>query len=217
MLNTLEAYKQKFGVIGKNRFEFIRSYAEEGKSIIDIGCCYGFCFKDYNHRYITSVDLDDYSHIVPNFIRANATELPFDDDCFEIAVLGEILEHQPKTSNVRNIIREACRVSSEKVIITVPNEYLWGDETDKFKPYLEILKEEKFDVTNKARKTAEAAKELYSEDNYDHVHHHQHFSPYDLERLIKSTVEYDYYIFILPKDGDPNSSAKGTTGVVICK
>lgn len=215
MINSLEEYKKRFSVIEHNRYHWIRMNAPMGKKIIDIGSCYGFVFCDYDRSLVTSVDLDDYSHIVQNFVRGDAKNLPFPDKDFEVAVLGEILEHQNKTDDIKKIISEACRVSRETVIITVPNEYLWGDDTDKFKPYLEIRKEENFDVTNKARNTAKAAKDIYSADDFDHVHHHQHFSPYDFERIIPQVTDRDFYIFIMPNDGDPLSSAKGTTGVLI--
>lgn len=215
MKNTLEEYRKRYSVIEHNRYNWIRMNAPQDKKIVDIGSCYGFVFCDYDRRLVTSVDLDDYSHIIDNFVQADAKSLPFPDKSFDIAVLGEILEHQNKTRDVEDIIREACRVSREFVIITVPNEYLWADNTDKFKPYLEIRKEEGFDVTKKAQETAKAARALHSADDYDHIHHHQHFSPYDFERIIPRVTDRDFYIFILPNDGDVSKGMHGTTGVLI--
>jgi len=211
MINTLEEYRKQFDTYDGDRFTFIRQTAKEGKKIIDIGCCYGFVFKDYDHTNIISVDLDDYSHIVPNFVRCSALSLPFENDSFEIGVLGEILEHQTEPEKV---LKEACRVA-KKIVLTVPNEYLWKEGTDSFHRYKDVVRENNNDMTQMALKHAPLAQDRYTEDGYAHIFHQQHFSPYDIVGLIEKSTDRSYYIYILPNDGDTKSGACGTTASII--
>ena len=213
-MDYLNEYKKKYGILNTDRFSWIRSHAPEGKKILDIGCCYGWTFQSYDHSNITSVDLDDYSHRVPNFVRANAQKLPFESGSFEIGVIGEILEHQSTLEDSQKVLSEALRVA-ETVLLTVPNEYFWDDTTDKFKTFADELRENNNDMTDKAKFTAKFAKDIYTEDNYEHIFHHHSFSPEGIEDLIKSVTDRDYYIFILPKDGDPSIGAAGTTAAII--
>lgn len=214
--NTLEEYSRKYSIIDYDRFRWMRENAPQGNKIVDIGCCYGAVFSGYDRSKITSVDLDDYSHLLPNFIKANAMDLPFSDNEFDISVIGEVLEHQTTINEAKKVLSEAVRVA-KKTIFTVPNEYLWfGDsEKEKFKDYSEILKENNNDLEYIAKKFAPFAKSWHFNNGLTHVNHHLHYSPKDLEDLIESVTYKDYMLFILKNDGNHSTGMVGTTAGII--
>lgn len=214
--NTLEEYAKNYTILDYDRFRWLRENAPEGKKIVDIGCCFGAVFTGYDRSQITSVDLDDYSHIVQNFVKANASNLPFKDNEFEISVLGEVLEHQTTIEEAKKVLSEAVRVA-KKTIFTVPNEYLWFGESEKekFKDYVEILKENNNDLELIAKKFAPYAKNWHFENGLTHVNHHLHYSPHDLEQLIESITHKDYMLFILKNDGNHAIGMVGTTAGII--
>lgn len=216
--DVLRDYEKKYGIVDMDRFSWTRLQAPKGKKIIDMGCCYGFMFRDYPHDEdnVTSIDLDDYSHLIPNFIKGDITKTSFKDKNFDVAVITEVLEHQSTWDDSKEVLREACRIGKE-VVLTVPNEYLWTDDAeDRFKDWEEVLAEEGGDMTNKSITSAPMAKERDKRHGqYDHIFHHHHFSAEDIERMIKEVTDRSYYIFILPNDGNPETGAIGTTGAII--
>ena len=164
--------------------EFIRYYCEPEAKIIDIGCAEGHTFRGWEKREnITHVDLDDHSYL-PNFYKADAKELPFEDKEFDIAVLGEILEHVPDPILV---LKEAKRVA-KKLVITVPYEYEWQD---KLKPLLFIEDKERMEGKTRVQFLEEEGKipldKFDKSDNYDHLWHHRFYTPetlrIDLEKV----------------------------------
>ena len=74
-----------------------------------------------------NVDLDVWD--VPNFVQADAHELPFSNGSFDCVVLGDILEH---VLDPRKVVEEACRVSRKRVVITVPEETRIGDKPGQY-------------------------------------------------------------------------------------
>lgn len=85
--------------------------------IVDIGCFDGHFFGDL----AVNVDWKQYADNIPNFIIADANNLPFRNQVFNCAVVSELLEH---ASDPSRMLKEAERVSNI-VIIGVPNEYEW--------------------------------------------------------------------------------------------
>jgi SAM-dependent methyltransferase len=211
-MNTLDSYNKNFWVIDYDRYTWLRQHAPKSKKIIDIGCCYGVTFKGYDSSSVTSVDLDDYSHLVDNFVQADARDLPFPNLSFDIAVLGEVLEHQMTIEDVKKVLLEALRVAP-KVLITVPNEYLWKEGTEKFKSYEDVVKENNGDLISMAKRSAPHAKSW--DPQLTHIFHHHHFSPYELEDMVHEISDRDCYVYILPNDGDPSIGAAGTTAIII--
>lgn len=211
----LELYKKKYCVVDTNRFAWVLLNAPKGKKIIDIGCCFGAMFRPYNWENVTNVDLNDYSHMVPNFVKANAINLPFENNSFDIAVITEILEHQNTWEDSVAVVKEACRVA-KKVILSVPNEYIWmNDAEHRFKTWEECLKEEGYDMSRKAVQEAPLAKEYdKGHGHFDHIFHHHQFGAEDIEELIKCATDRDYYIYIFPNDG-ATEKAIGTTAAII--
>jgi ubiquinone/menaquinone biosynthesis C-methylase UbiE len=64
-----------------------------------------------------------------NFHLANAQNLPFPDNSFDVAVLGEILEH---VEDPPKVLQEALRVCRKKMLITTPNEHEWTPDAKPF-------------------------------------------------------------------------------------
>lgn len=110
------------------RLQYQKMFAKP--QIVNIGC--GEIPVDFGPDTI-QVDLDVYNH--PNFVKADAHNLPFQDDEFETAVLGDIVEHSPDPVQM---LREAGRVAKQ-VVATIYEEWRL-DETGKTnEEYLENM------------------------------------------------------------------------------
>lgn len=102
--------------------------------IVDIGCSIGGMFGER----ATNVDrcsleqLRDESKnpnlIIPNFIHADAENLPFNDQEYDFSILGDMLEH---VDDPLVVLNEAQRIA-KKVLISVPNEYEWAPHNEPF-------------------------------------------------------------------------------------
>lgn len=67
------------------------------------------------------------------FQVGDATALPFPDRSFETVAVPETLEHLDFPEGVRLAIREACRVASGRVLVTMPDGAKDSDEATSFK------------------------------------------------------------------------------------
>jgi glycosyltransferase involved in cell wall biosynthesis len=135
--------------------------------IVDIGCNKGHMFDGWDRTNITSVDIDLYD--LPNFVRANAEELPFEDNSFDYACLLEIVEH---TKNPIKVLSEARRVA-KKTIITVPYEYEWAEEMEPFWSLEKKKAKKDFEIE---LKNANKALEI-TDDGYAHLFHETFYTP----------------------------------------
>lgn len=162
------------------RFKWIKSKCGFNDKIVDIGGNDGHTFDDWNRDNVTTVDIDQYD--IPNFIRADAENLPIADKTFDIACLNEVLEHIP---NPVQALKEAARVAKSKIIITVPNEHEWPE---RFEPKMTIeqkeAKEGKDRVTL-AREANPKMKDVYKIDNLEHLWHIRYYD----ETMLKSHLE----------------------------
>lgn len=82
-------------------------------TILNIGC--GDDPANFGHS-ATHLDIDFWR--LPNFVHGDCHALPFPDNSFDTAILGDVLEH---CTDPEKAVREASRVAS-RVIITVPEE-----------------------------------------------------------------------------------------------
>jgi len=67
-------------------------------------------------------------------VLACAQKLPFKDDSFKTVVLGDVLEHMTFRYMIE-ALREAKRVTKEKIIITIPEDKRKREEQHKTKRY----------------------------------------------------------------------------------
>ena len=168
-----DLFHPKLPVVLCERLRWIRGVVDITKNVVDIGCNKGHLFANCDRKTITSVDIDLYD--LPNFVRANAQELPFDDNKFDIAVLAEVVEHCPEPIKA---LSEARRVA-KKVVITVPWEHKWTSNLNPFSP-VENIK----DVEQEAKFGNPEAKEFY-QDGYRHLYHETFFTPELLTEHLK--------------------------------
>jgi len=145
------------------RRDWMRSKVTKEEKGVEIGCANGMVFKDYPN--MTRVDMDDWKNL-DNFVKANAEDLPFKDKEFDVAILGEILEH---VKDPELALREAMRVA-KRVLITVPLEQEW------YHPYIvqfDTLRQEEKDLGKDRSEIYKDSTEVtfYKDDNYEHLRH----------------------------------------------
>ncbi|MDN5747521.1 MAG: methyltransferase domain-containing protein [Pseudonocardia sp.] len=95
---------------------------------LEVGCGEGVIADKLAHRWpdVVAVDLPDsglrrdwLTYDRPHFLHANADDLPFRDDEFEVVVSVEVLEH---LENPERGLAEIARVGSRHLVLSVPRE-----------------------------------------------------------------------------------------------
>ena len=101
--------------------DFVDDEDIKNKTILDIGCGYGWCEMNFLKRGVKEIigmetsedDLKTAKQYIEDkragFIVGNALKIPFKNDCFDTVVCWEVLEHIPK-NNEMNLFREVNRV-----------------------------------------------------------------------------------------------------------
>lgn len=183
-------------VIISERLTWIRSHCEKSARIIDIGCNKGHLFCAWEKKAnVTHFDIDKYD--LPNFVRGDATKpLEFADKQFDIAVLGEILEH---IDDPVSLIREAMRISN-KLIITVPWECRWTADLMPFASIEDRMLEEKVSTRLELAKVANPATEFHTEDNFEHLYHKQFPTALTMHEWLNKADIADYSLVELRDD-----------------
>jgi len=200
-----------------DRLGWIRSRCRAGEKILDIGSASGFTFRGTElEPHVTFVDLDLYH--MPNFFQMDAHHLTFPDQSFDVAVLGDMLEH---VENPVQVLKEARRVA-KRLVITVPDEENWSEEHHPYSSIQDLIKNEGVsDVKELAEKAGPEVVKFYGDD-YHHCFHNRFYTEeslrsdlekagildYDLKRLQYSgwsffTVEAPRLMSKLPLDISP--------------
>jgi len=182
-----DLFSKKPEVVLIDRIDWIREVTPKDKKIVDIGCNAGHLFSDRDRANVTSVDIDLYD--IPNFIRADAQNLPFKDNEFEIAVLGEVLEHCPEPIMA---LKEAKRVA-KKVIISVPWEQRWTSNLEPLRTTEKRFGEKPREEVAKSENPF--AKDFYKSDNYEHIFHLHFFTPETLKKLLEEAGYKNYSFY----------------------
>lgn len=98
-----------------------------GRSVLDIGCGGGIqyaAFQDFTSD-LAYRGIDIHPGMVAYaraafpgvwFDEGSATELPYEDNQFEVSLLRHILEHH-KPEQAELVLKEACRVASQGLVI----------------------------------------------------------------------------------------------------
>lgn len=103
------------GWIARARAEFVPAARNDQAALLDIACGGGLfgphaAAKGYR---VVGVDLSEMSlrealrHGFDEVVRADVSELPFEDESFDVVTAGQCLEHVPDPYGV---VAEACRV-----------------------------------------------------------------------------------------------------------
>lgn len=180
-------------VVYTERLDWIRSNIDKKAKIVDIGCNKGHLFYGWDRTNITSVDIDDYD--LPNFVRADATKpLPFADKEFDVAVLGEIVEHMDDPVSA---IREAMRIC-KKLIITIPWESRWTSELLPFASIEERMAIEGVSTRAELAKLSNPlAKDFNTEYNFEHLYHKQFFTAESMKETLKKADIVNFKLYEL--------------------
>lgn len=167
------------------RKQWILDQCKTGERILDIGSADGHIFRD-SGRNMTHIDIDKYD--LPNFVQMDAHELKFQDKSFDIAVLGELLEH---VNDPVKVLHEAKRVA-HKLVITVPDEENWAPENYPYEtPEKAILRLGLKDRLEFANMASPNAISFNTDDNLAHLWHRRHYTKKTLEEnLKKAGLEY---------------------------
>ena len=113
------------------RVEFLKllnQYDFHNKSVLEVGHGPGGNLMEvYKHRpsRLEGVDISEQmvklaKNKIPKEIKVqtiNGTELPFDDQEFEIVFTATVLQHNTDESMLKQLISELSRVSSDKVVL----------------------------------------------------------------------------------------------------
>lgn len=105
--------------------------------ILDCGSGSGETWKQTGYRGdVTLCDVAYYETLYP-FLWVDIHHLPFTDKAFDCVVLSEVLEHclDPDT-----VLSEAKRVCSNRIVITVPDEYNWDPQVEPFMSWEDHVK-----------------------------------------------------------------------------
>jgi SAM-dependent methyltransferase len=125
-----EARRPKdFVYCGPERSALFREWVGTGGRVLDVGCRFGALTREYlagNQVVGVDVDrqaLDEAEALGIEPVWADATEpLPFEDESFDVVVLGELLEHlplpHPTVAEARRVLRPDGRL-----VGSVPNAY----------------------------------------------------------------------------------------------
>jgi len=120
---TIEQYKKHaFSPLRiESITEQLRQICYSGyNNILEIGIAGGFlrhCFKLFPQISHTTLDIAE--DLSPDYV-GSVTNMPFEDNQFDLAVCGEVLEHLPFTEFLP-ALKEIRRVSRHKVIISLPD------------------------------------------------------------------------------------------------
>ena len=97
----------------------------ETETILDVGCGDGTITNALCHKYnVTAVDRSGEAlrHLEPSVarIRADAEDLPFTENGFDLVFSSEMIEHVP-TKALPDVISEFRRIARRHVLLSVPN------------------------------------------------------------------------------------------------
>lgn len=155
---------------------------------LDVGCKNGSSFigvsKRYKYKPEQGIGIDINKKHVNDFIKtgnhaiiADAQDIPFPDNSFELVIFNHVLEHMPNEEAGFRALAECIRVSSKTVVLGLPffdeDEYLrklkfktfysdWSGHGNKIylKKILEFISGKQFNLTMKKKITDSFAVEI---------------------------------------------------------
>ena len=105
---------------------------------LDVGCKIGGSFSvakkfGYDTKQGIGIDINEqnvkkFTELGYNAIVADATNIPFNDNSFDLVIFSHVIEHLPNEQMGRKALEECLRVSNKYVFLALPffdeNDYL---------------------------------------------------------------------------------------------
>ena len=115
------------GEIEKKALRLTELIPQEVKTILDVGCGNGIITNLLAEKWdVTGLDSSPgaLEHVKGEKVLASATQIPFDDNSFDLVLSSEMLEHLNDT-DLQQAVSEISRTADKYVLISVPHqEYL---------------------------------------------------------------------------------------------
>ena len=170
-----------------DRLSWIRGNCRAGEKILDIGSASGFTFKGTElEPYVTFVDLDLYD--LPKFFQMDAHNLKFLDQSFDVAILGDLLEH---VEDPVQVLKEARRVA-KRLVITVPDEANWAEEHHPYSSLEDLIRNENVSSVEELAEKASPDTVKFFDDGYQHCFHNRFYTEESLRNDLKGAGIQDY-------------------------
>lgn len=194
-----------------HRFEFHQRFCRG--LVLDVGCSGGdgWVFPFPKASIIDPPHIDDIVFCdcdqwniswYPGFkfIRCFAEDIPVEDKSFDTVCLGDILEH---VKDPDQVLQEAKRISRDRIIITVPNEWRWPkgnpqilsfETREKHLADGKDLKELGFDST--IRHPSGLCTDALDDTEFEHIHHVRFYDEKTFSELIdRNASDMSYHIY----------------------
>lgn len=140
-----------------HRYAIVSSYIDN-KTVLDIACGegYGSNLMSKNAKFVYSVDIDSdtilaakskYKKSNINFLVGSASEIPIEDNCVDIVVSFETIEHHDRHEEMVSEIRRVLKPNGI-VIISTPDKLYYSDKRSFINPFhvKELYKQEFVDL-----------------------------------------------------------------------
>lgn len=131
------------------------------------------------------------------FIRCLAENIPLKDKSVDTVIFGDILEHV-KDPNI--LLQEGKRLSRERIIISVPNEYKWDKRNVSFQTLDKLIESgedlDKLSFSSTVGHESNACSDALNDTKFKHIFHVRCFSDETFEKLIKCNFGgWKYYLY----------------------
>jgi len=171
--------------------------------------------KDAN--WLVRFDMDKW--LLPNLVRGDAHKMPFVDGAFDTIIFGDVLEH---VANPVKALKEADRISKQRIIITVPNEFDWGNS---LKPFHNPTMTEKQQIDSTLNHPSIYSKcvDFVPESKCNHLPHVRHFEFFSIAKLLNDALSNQYKVSVdnfyhqLAPANDTEASDMPYFGIIIDK
>lgn len=119
IINPEKRLSQFWGAVDKKHVDHIMEYVD-GKKILDMGCGYGTTTNYLRQNNLDSIGIDYSSEAIEeakrrfpngNYQFANAENLPYPDQTFDVIILRDALHHFVGEADFDKVKKEIIRVS----------------------------------------------------------------------------------------------------------
>lgn len=191
-----------------HRFEFIERHSKG--IVLDVGChnsqqWYYPMPKDSITnppmiKDIILIDCDVWKNPFDfKFIRCLAENIPLKDKSIDTVVFGDILEHV-KDPDI--LLKEAKRLTRDRIIISVPNEYKWDKRNISFETRDKLIARgedlDKLCFSSTIGHESNMCSKALNDTKFKHIFHTKCFSDEIFEKMIKDNFnsgEWKWHLY----------------------